>query len=358
MSESQTPQKSSQLRNWLAYALAWIPAAALYAIAAASQRDVTWWHGVITGIVVMGVAALEGVAVWHITGRSHFPPRSRVRFAFTHLVAAFAYSTLWLIAVGAWLWLVAGRNTASFVMGQAGVWQFSSGIYLYSLIAGFSYLLRAQRELRERATAAARAEAAAARAQLQSVRAHLNPHFLFNALHAVSSLVRVDARAADRAIEQLGELLRRSLDHGNRELVPLGDEWAFVRAYLELEQLRLGDRLRLDCKLEPDALAVLVPPFLIQPLVENAVRHGVAKSAAGGTVEVSAARRNGTLYLRIADDGPGAAPDRLEQRMGFGIDGVRQQLEARFGKRAKLEIESRAGPGFAVSLSLPIEGDV
>jgi LytS/YehU family sensor histidine kinase len=211
-----------------------------------------------------------------------------------------------------------------------------------------------QKRLRERETAAARAQAAAAQAQLRAVRAQLNPHFLFNALHAVSSLVRTDPVAADRAIERLGELLRRSLDHSAQDLVPLGQEWEFVKGYLDLEQLRLGHRLQLDCQLDPAALAVPVPPFLLQPLVENAVRHGIAASPTGGTISVSAQRLNGSLRLCISDDGPGASG--ATHGMGLGIEGVRQQLEARYGSRGSLCIDTPSQRGFSVTITLPVEG--
>jgi LytS/YehU family sensor histidine kinase len=241
------------------------------------------------------------------------------------------------------------------VLQQAGLWQFMTGTYVYGLLAGVSYLLRTQRQLRERETAAARAEAAAAQAQLQVLRSQLQPHFLFNALHAVGSLVRSDPAAADRAIERLGELLRHSLDHGSHETVPLGQEWDFVQNYLDLEQLRLGDRLRLDCQLEAAALEVPVPPFLLQPLVENAVRHGIAHRPEGGTIRVTAARRNGSLHLHISDDGAAEAAPRNTAGTGLGLEGVRQQLEARYGARAQLQVERMPGGGFAVRLSLPLE---
>jgi hypothetical protein len=349
----QSPRARSK-RGWALYALAWLPAAGLYAIAVATVPEVRWWHGLISGTVVMSMAALEGVLVWHLTARVPLQPFKRFRFALTHLVAAASYSAVWSAGIHGWVWLVAGGTVAWQVFAQSGVWQFVTGFYIYALIAGFSYLLRTQQQLRERETAAARAQAAAARAQLQSVRANLNPHFLFNALHALGSLVRVDPAGADRAIERLGELLRRSLDHGNRDLVPLAEEWAFARSYLELEQLRLGERLHLQTSLETDALDVLVPPFLLQPLVENAVRHGIAPRPQGGTLSVSAARRNGALHLRIADDGAGSAPQRLSPSNGFGLEGVKQQLEASYGPRARLEIQTAADQGFAVSIDLPI----
>ena len=341
-------------RGWLLYALAWLPPTLLYAVAVAVQPETAWWHGLISGTVIVGAAALAGVLVWHLSGRLPFTGRWRTGFVLIHLSAALVYAAFWLGVVQGWLLLVATREVAAMVMRQAGIWQFSTGVYVYGLIAGVSYLVRTQKQLRERETAAARAEAAAVRAQLQSVRANLNPHFLFNALHAVGSLVRSDPAAADRAIERLGSLLRHSLDHSSRESVPLGQEWEFVQSYLELEQLRLGDRLRLECELEPAALDINVPPFLLQPLVENAVRHGIAARPDGGTIRVQAQRRNGTLALQIADDGAAVNDARATAGTGLGLEGVRQQLDARYGGRAKLQVQRSEGGGYTVTVTLPL----
>jgi two-component system LytT family sensor kinase len=361
MSRESTTQLTDGLqhpgarRGWYFYALAWVPAVLLYAMAVSAQPETTWWHGLISGVVVMGAAALMGVGVWWLSGRFPVPSRSYILFAIVHAFAAAAFTFAWLGAMLGWLRLVAPPRVATIVFREAGSWQLISGLYLYAFIAGISYLLRTQKRLRERETAAARAEAAAARAQLQVVRAQLNPHFLFNALHAVSSLVRTDPPAADRAIERLGELLRHSLDHSARELVPLGQEWEFVKGYLDLEQLRLGDRLKVEIQLDPLALDVLVPPFLLQPLVENAVRHGIAASPQGGTIQLSAQRTNGTIALRIVNDGPVASAS--TGGTGLGLDGVRQQIESRYGRRGSLQVDTTRKQGFAVTVTLPIAAD-
>lgn len=336
------------------YALAWLPAVFLYALSTSAQPGVNWWQATVSGVVIMGYAAAAGVLVWRLTGRIA-PARPYVRFALLQLGAAVLYSASWLAAMIGYLRLVAPADVALQVLREAGLWQFSTGLYVYALLTGFFYLIRTQRQLREREAAAARAESAAAQAQLQALRAQLNPHFLFNALHAVGSLVRSDPAAAERALERIGDLLRRSLDHTARELVPLGQEWEFVRGYLELEQLRLGDRLRLDCALDPRALSVPVPALVLQPLVENAVRHGIATRPQGGTIRIQASRANGTLTLVVADDGPGATPQ-AAGRVGFGLEAVRAQLEGRYGNAAHMRVETAAGRGFAVTLTIPIDG--
>jgi len=270
-----------------------------------------------------------------------------VRFVSAHVLLATAYAGTWVAVLFFWLWLVAGAAIAQQVSQQAGMWQFVTGTYLYALIAGGAYLLRAQRALRERSLAVTRA-------QLQAVRAQLQPHFLFNALHTVSALVRTDPAAAERAIEQLGDLLRRTLRHGDdEEMIAFAEEWTFAREYLDLEQLRLGQRLRVDAHIERDALDVSVPAYVLQPLVENAVKHGIAPLTAGGTIEIAARRNDGTLTLSVRDSGAGAAADRITRAGGLGLQGVRRQLEEHYEGRARMDIETKPGNGFHVKITLP-----
>jgi LytS/YehU family sensor histidine kinase len=142
----------------------------------------------------------------------------------------------------------------------------------------------------------------------------------------------------------------------NRDIldeVPLGDEWAFVRNYVELEQLRLGDRLRIVDGLDPDSLDCLIPAFTLQPLVENAVRHGIATQPQGGTLTVTSRLVGNDLVLEVKDDGAGADPEAVRRANGVGMRAVRQRLEARYGANARLAINTAPGGGFTVTVSLP-----
>ena len=201
-----------------------------------------------------------------------------------------------------------------------------------------------------------RAERQASLARLRAVTAQMNPHFLFNALHSLSALVRRDAISAERALERLGGLLRYGLDSGD-ELVSLEQEWAFARDYLEMEALRLGSRLTVSTEMASDALDVLVPPFVLQPLVENAVRYAVNPFPAGGRIAIRAAVQEARLVVEVRDWGPGADPGALVDAHGVGIRGVRAQLEAHYGHEARLEMERPEGGGFQVRLVLPADRD-
>jgi two-component system LytT family sensor kinase len=356
---------------WILYAVAWVPVAALYALALIAQRQATPYQAIVSSIVAMGTAAAEGAGVWWLTGRVRMPARGAWRFWVIHLGLALAYASLWLGVLYTFLWLVAGSGIAGFVMRQAAVWQGFTGVWIYALVAGVSYLIRTQRDLREQQIAAARLEAETARleaeairVQLQAVRAQINPHFFYNALHSLSALIRHDRACAEAAVERLGQLMRYALDRPADELVTLADEWAFASGYLELERLRLGERLRSAVMLDDDALECMVPPFVLQPLVENAVRHAIAPRVEGGTVTMRAWVEGEQLWIEVADDGPGAPPGAFDgepwaapapggRSAGHGLRALRRMLDARYGGQALLEVESQAGPGFRVRISIP-----
>jgi sensor histidine kinase YesM len=197
----------------------------------------------------------------------------------------------------------------------------------------------------------------AERAQLAALRARLNPHFLFNALHTVSSLVATDPAAADDAIERLGNLLRYALDESTDE-IPLEREWAFTRDYLSFERLRLGDRLRVREAIDADARSTDVPLLVLQPLVENAVRHAVAVSPGGGTIQISAHVEHGTLRLSVEDDGPGGDRPGIESSRGLGLRALKRRLDVRYGAQARVDIRTAPGAGFAVTVVLPAERSI
>lgn len=201
-----------------------------------------------------------------------------------------------------------------------------------------------------------RAESWAARARLRAVTAQMNPHFLFNALHSLSALVRRDTREAERALERLGGLLRYGLDSGE-DAVALRQEWAFARDFLEMEALRLGPRLSVEAEIAPEAMEMEVPPFIIQPLVENAVRHGVSPFPEGGRVAVRVRVEGDRLVIEVEDSGPGAPPEGLDDASGVGVRGVRAQLEGHFGADWAMESEQRPGGGFLVRLTMPADRD-
>ncbi|MEZ5066206.1 MAG: histidine kinase [bacterium] len=209
------------------------------------------------------------------------------------------------------------------------------------------------RRYREGEVRASRMEAQLARAELHALRMQLNPHFLFNTLNAISALMSRDVAAAERMLARLSDFLRLTLETGRSTEVPLRQELDFLRRYLEIEQVRFPDRLRVDMDVEPGTLEARVPSLILQPIVENAIRHGVAPSSEAGHIRIVAARRNGDLMLRVRDDGPGLAPGPSRVREGVGLSNTRERLRQLYGPSSVMTLTNAEGGGLDVTLSLP-----
>ena len=208
--------------------------------------------------------------------------------------------------------------------------------------------------LRAEEARATRAESLRTRAELETLRAQLNPHFLFNTLHSLMALVRHDPLAAEDALERLASLLRHTLmTMKDAEDVALSDELDFVENYLALEHLRLGERLRFEKNIQPESLGCYLPPFTLQPLIENSIRHAIAIQPRGGFLQIKTERRNGILRLEVLDDGPGANPEDVEASKGIGVRTVRQRLMTRYGEQASLRLQTQPGKGFSVHIEIP-----
>ena len=224
---------------------------------------------------------------------------------------------------------------------------------LYFAVPAFVELAAGRERLR-------RAEDLAHAARLRALRLQLNPHFLFNALNGVSTLVAEGRSAeANRMLARLADFLRATLERTDTDAIPLSEEIEFACRYLEIEQARFGERLRVDISVAPEAEAALVPPLILQPLVENAVRHAIAPRESGGAIAISAERRDGWLTLGVRDDGPGVGGgeprDGAEEPRsgGVGLSNTRERLAELFGDRAELRLISSAGAGLEASIRLP-----
>jgi sensor histidine kinase YesM len=286
-----------------------------------------------------------------------WPTKKAVVFFLLQFVFAFFYSAIWLALIVGSIAISTGITTSLVIAKTFASWQLLSGFWFYGITAGLAYAIRVTRTLREREAATARAEAARATAELSALRGQLNPHFLFNTLHTLTALVRRDPETAESALEQFGEMLRYVLDvnRASREDVTLAEEVEFVRNFLALEQLRLGDRLRYVERLDPEAWDCIIPSLTLQPLVENAVKYAIAPNVGGGTIVVSSSLENSSLVLEISDDGPGDAGAWEHAGFGVGLRAVRQRLETRFPDASSFRITTSPGAGFSVRLSLPAE---
>ena len=225
----------------------------------------------------------------------------------------------------------------------------NSWISLYWMVLFVAYALDYHAKWQRRNLDAARLEMQLVQAQLLALKQQLNPHFLFNTLNAIATLIGDEPQQAQRMTAKLGEFLRLVLDHTEAQQVPLAHELHFIELYLEMEQVRFSDRLTVTYEVAPTALPALVPHLLLQPLVENAVRHGL--SAGGrGQLHIAAERRDERLVLEVRDSGPGPAP---AGPRGVGLTNSEQRLRALYGDRYVLALRPAPGQGTAVHLELP-----
>jgi two-component system, LytTR family, sensor kinase len=229
---------------------------------------------------------------------------------------------------------------------------FGGNFFIFWMTVGVVHAIYFARRARERERVEERLRSELAESQLRALRARLDPHFLFNSLNTVSSLIHAEPDRAERVIARLSELLRRALESGTEQEVPLREELDFVRSYLDIEEARFEERLRVRWAVDDDALDALVPPLLLQPLVENAIRHGVAPRASPGCVEISARRDGGHLLLAVRDDGVGlGGPGRPGG--GFGLTSTRERLAGLYGADHEFHLRPGADGGAIAEARIP-----
>jgi len=317
------------MKKTLAIVAAWLPFVALWQLVA-MQMGATFRQALPHSLYAIGTAAVLGLAVPRLCAK--VPLQLRLSFYATHLGGASAYAAIWAAAM--WIFDAPPRNAIAIV------W-FVEGIWIYAIIAGTSYAFQTQRRALE-------AEKSLAVARLDALRSRLHPHFLFNALHTVGALVRHDAAEAENAVEKLGDMLRYTLRDGEGDAVSFAEEWEFTRRYLEFEQLRYGDRLRVKADIDPNALDCAAPSFALQTLVENAVHHSIDTRAEGGTIEIDARVGGDRLQIRVRDDGGGRAQGAGRR---FGLSALRERLQTVYGTTLDIHNDN----GFEVSFTIPCE---
>jgi signal transduction histidine kinase len=351
-----------RIRFLAAYFAAWIPAAVLYSfmIYRVSPPPRSAEEAAIGGVQSIVVAALLGLAVWWYISRIADRPRPWFVRAAVHAFMAVVYTAAWNAFVLASIYFFAPRPIYDDYLQFGFGWNLLTGVLMYGMVAGAAHALTASKRLRGEREVLARSEALRTRAELSALRAQMNPHFLFNTLHSISALVRSDPRAAENALERLGALLRRLLDVNRlgADQVTLGEEWDIVRDQLQLESLRFGDRLRVIENVESEALDCLIPMFTLQPLVENAIKHGVASRTQPCIVRITARvvmadAGQELLYLEVQDDGPGADRRAAMSATGLGLRAIRQRLMAQYGDQGGVHVETAPGEGFLVRVSVP-----
>ncbi len=337
------------------YFVAWTPYAVVTMLALLVQRrDIPPAAAVFSGIAAATIASLMGLVLRAMVLRAFAREWSLPLRVSAFTLGAMVFGGGLVLTSLAGMQAPGAARARELYLATAVVWDFLSNCTIGALVITFFAYAETMRRLREQRVLAERAESLRVRAELEALRAQLDPHFLFNTLHTITALVQRDAEGAQAALERFATLMRYVLDaeRARGDDVPLDEELRFVRSYIALEQLRLGDRLTVIEDIDEEALECALPRLTLQPLVENAIRHGIAPRAQGATLRLAARVEGRTLHLEVADDGVGGDARSAEQGgVGFGV--VRQRLTVRHGSAAQVTVTAAVGEGWCVEIAMP-----
>jgi two-component system, LytTR family, sensor histidine kinase AlgZ len=337
------------------YLLGWAPLTAILIYVMAGPGGLGWLDA--TFLVVPLCLIFEGVCLsaWYSCKGAPIRSTPARRLFLTHTVAAGVVSILW----------VQVAKLVAYLLSQLRPFQgldhkfapqapllFAAGFLMYSLAVASHYLILEMEETRAAQARALETSVLARDAELKALKAQINPHFLFNSLNSISALTSIDAARAREMCILLADFLRMTLGLGEKTLVPLREELELLQRFLAIEKVRFGERLHVECQVDAQAQTCLLPPLLLQPLVENAIIHGIAGLPAGGTVRLAAECSGGQLQLSIENSVDPDSP--APRKSGLGLANVRQRLEARYGKEASMKATADEEL-FRVTISLPLE---
>ncbi|WP_394824009.1 sensor histidine kinase [Pendulispora albinea] len=318
------------------------------------EGTVSWWHALRASMVGAWMWVPLTVGIFWLARRSPLDPEHRGwrRSVGVHVAANVGVILFRAVLVyGGNRWIGWYPELPSF--GEILYASVDHNLLLYWMLVGVAHALHFARRHRERALHASRLEAQLATARLGALEAQLRPHFLFNALHSLAELVHRDVDAADRMIVRLSELLRRTLAGDHAHEVPLREEIALLVPYIEIEQLRFGDRLSVTWDIAPEALDARVPHWILQPLVENALRHGLGRRAAPGHLCIAARAQAGRLMLEVRDDGSGPR-EGWEKTAGVGLANTRARLRELHGEDQRFTLAAANDRGAVASIDIPL----
>lgn len=320
-------------------------------------RSITWGQAISYSLGDWYVWALLSIPILLIARR--FPPEGAhpLRTAGVHLAAALVCSLVYVL-LRSLVGVVHGHLvdepvTFAEVFRPLLVKTYPFNLLVYGVIVTLSHAVDYYRKYHERTVHALELEKHLAEARLQALLRQLKPHFLFNTLNGIASLMHRDVDAADRMLVRLSELLRLTMHHPGQPLTRLRDEVAFIEKYLDIERIRFRDRLTARIDVDPALLEIEVPSLVLQPLVENAIRHGIEPRAGAGLIEIGARRAEGRLVLTVRDNGAGL-PAGGFAREGIGLANTRARLRELYGEAGELLLANHADGGLETRLSIPL----
>jgi two-component system, LytTR family, sensor histidine kinase AlgZ len=343
-------------RSYLgAYLAVWVPLACLLVFLIKVSGGIGALEAAILQVPMAFLYAACCLSTWYVCRATPLRSSGIVRVSATHLLEAFLLSFVW-VQIGR-LYARALSSSASFQGLDARYNAHSaillvSGVLLYLINVGFFYVLIALEASRDAEARALETSVLARDAELKALKAQVNPHFLFNSLNSISALTSVDQAKAREMCILLAEFLRMTLGLGEKNIIPLGEELSLLHRFLAIEKVRFGARLQMSEDIAEECKALLVPPLLLQPLVENAVTHGIANLPDGGSIRLVARTQDGRLSILVENTFD--AESTPAHRNGMGLANVRRRLESRYAKDAQMRISASDGQ-FQVNLSFPAE---
>jgi two-component system, LytTR family, sensor histidine kinase AlgZ len=344
-----------RLRNLGLYLLAWIPVVGILVHSLTGAGGLSWPEALGVTIPLCLIYAFICLAAWYPVRATPLEKSSFTRLVLTHLTAAVVVSAVWTALARA-LAITLTRHAGFVGLDQRLEKHFSvlwaTGVLLWFLSVTFHYVLLAEQAAREAQERALEARILARDAELKALRAQVNPHFLFNCLHSISALTSADAGKAREMCILLADFLRTTLRLGSKETITLDEELALVRGYLAIEKVRFGARVHMEEEVDKGTTGLLLPPLLLQPLVENAIRHGIANLPEGGIIRLAAQRNDDGVSIVVENSFDPDTPSPL--KTGLGLDNIRQRLNARYGTDASIAVRTD-GNRFSVKLRLPAE---
>jgi two-component system, LytTR family, sensor histidine kinase AlgZ len=343
-------------RRMLLYLLAWTPLAALLVVTLWASGRMTIVGAAAVIVPSCLVYAFVCLSPWYICRTQPFSMVRITGLAITWSAAALAGSLVWVACA----WLTA--SLLSQIQSLAGLDRslsgtlpllFGMGVLLYLLSAGLHYMALAAEQSRDAERRAKEARTLAQEAELRALKMQINPHFLFNSLHSIAALATLDGERAREMCVRLADFLRSGMGLSQRKSIPLHEELELARNYLEVERVRFGQRLRVEERVQTACQECLVPALMLQPLLENAVKHGIAGLLDGGAVRLTAVRDEAGVAITVEN---GFDPDMAaSNKIGMGLNHVRRRLQMQYGESASLEAGS-AGDVYRVVLRFPCEG--
>jgi two-component system, LytTR family, sensor kinase len=355
------------MKKWVTYGVLWIFLAICFALQAylaySLRGNRPWWLPLLawegTSWALWGILA---PFIFSFTRRYPLDAKRQAHHLALYVAAALLFSLIHLflnVTIDSFLMRIFSEPYGS--LSEALQANFFSRItwriFLFATIVVAAHGWEAQRRYKEEQRKASELQVQLAQAQLQALKMQMHPHFLFNTLHSLSELIHRDVPAADELVVRLGDFLRMTLQNSGENQVPLAKELEFLQCYLEIEKVRLQERLEVQLDIDPAARNLLVPNLLLQPIVENAIRHGIAPRAERGKVQIKAIQIDSVLRIEVRDNGPGYIEEKSAEscfQKGLGLSNTRERLQKMYGANQRMHVQNGACGGFVVSMDIPI----